>query len=97
MHLYLSVLDVLENDVTFLNVNPKGEPQLGKRGLYPSSMGGGQAAGPQLMARLWVLNLSDGRHSLLDIAERADIAFQDVKEAARTLADGGLLDRVAPS
>ena len=43
------------------------------------------------MARLWVLNLSDGRHSLLDIAERAGLPFRDIKEAARVLFDGGLL------
>jgi aminopeptidase-like protein len=92
MSLYLRVLDVLESDGAYVNLSPKGEPQLGKRGLYPSSVGA-QGAGPQLMARLWVLNLSDGRHSLLDIAERADMPFQDVKDAARALADGGLLAR----
>ena len=37
LSLYLQVLDVLENDAAYLNLNPKGEPQLGKRGLYPPS------------------------------------------------------------
>jgi aminopeptidase-like protein len=87
--LYLRVLDILENDVAFLNLSPKGEPQLGRRGLYPST--GAQGVGPELMARLWVLNLSDGRHSLLDIAERADLPFSTVREAARVLLDGHLL------
>jgi aminopeptidase-like protein len=87
--MYLQVLDVLENDKAYVNLSPKGEPQLGKRGLYPSV--GAQRAGPELMARLWVLNLSDGEHSLLDIAERAGIAFEPVREAAQALADGGLL------
>ena len=44
------------------------------------------------MARLWVLNLSDGRNGLLDIAERASMSFAAVKEAAQALLDGGLLD-----
>jgi aminopeptidase-like protein len=43
------------------------------------------------MAMLWVLNLSDGEHSLLDISERAQMPFGDVREAARLLAERGLL------
>ena len=90
LHLYLGILDVLENDAAYLNLNPKTEPQLGKRGLYPSV--GAQGVGPELMARLWVLNLSDGRHGLLDIAERSGLPFAAIKEAAQVLLDGGLLD-----
>ncbi len=89
LRLYLQVLDVLENDAAYINLSPRGEPQLGKRGLYPAV--GAQGVGSELMARLWVLNLSDGRHSLLDIAERAGLGFPDVKEAARVLSDSGLL------
>jgi aminopeptidase-like protein len=87
---YLEVIDVLENDAAYVNLAPKGEPQLGKRGLYPSV--GGKGAGDELMARLWVLNLSDGEHSLLDIAERAGISFAAIREAAQALIDGRLLD-----
>lgn len=89
LSLYLEVLDILENDGTFLNLRPRGEPQLGKRGLYPAL--GGQGSGSELMARLWVLNLSDGDHSLLDIAERAQLPFDTIKDAAQLLVDGGLL------
>jgi aminopeptidase-like protein len=89
LSLYLEVLDILENDSTFLNLRPRGEPQLGKRGLYPAV--GGQGTGSELMARLWVLNLSDDDHSLLDIAERAQLPFDTIKDAAQLLLDGGLL------
>src|SRR5262249_16479820 len=64
---YLSVFHVLEKNDRYLNLNPKCEPQLGKRGLY-RAMGGLPDAGQRELAMLWVLNLSDGRHSLLDIA-----------------------------
>ncbi len=37
------------------------------------------------MALLWVLNLSDGRHSLLDIADRAGMPFALVRHAADAL------------
>jgi aminopeptidase-like protein len=89
LSLYLKVLDILENDSTFLNLRPRGEPQLGKRGLYPAV--GGQGTESELMARLWVLNLSDGDHSLLDISERAQFPFDTIKDAAQLLLDGGLL------
>jgi aminopeptidase-like protein len=92
LDLYLRVLDVLENDALYVNLSPKGEPQLGKRGLYPSM--GAQGTTSPLMARLWVLNLSDGEHSLLDMAERADMPFTAIREAAQALIDGGLLERV---
>jgi aminopeptidase-like protein len=92
LRLYLDVLDVLENDAPYRNLNPKTEPQLGKRGLYPSV--GAQGVGSELMARLWVLNLSDGRHALLDIADRSGLPFRDIKEAARVLCDSGLLARL---
>jgi aminopeptidase-like protein len=79
-----AILGVLENDITFVNLIPKCEPQLGKRGLYSSP-------GANEMALLWVLNLSDSKHSLLDIAERSGLTFASVKRAADTLAQAGLL------
>jgi aminopeptidase-like protein len=43
------------------------------------------------MALLWVLNLSDGTRSLLDVAERARLPFTQVRRAARALEAAGLL------
>jgi aminopeptidase-like protein len=86
----LSVIEVLEGNRTYLNQNPKGEPQLGKRGLY-RAMGGQADEDTRRMALLWTLNLSDGEHSLLDIAERAALTFDVVREAADVLVAHGLL------
>jgi aminopeptidase-like protein len=83
-------LDIIENDRRPISTNPKCEPQLGRRGLY-AALGGSKDGAAKSMAFLWILNLSDGRHSLLDIAERADLAFGVVAEAARLLQDSGLL------
>jgi aminopeptidase-like protein len=85
-----AALDVLENDICMLNTNPKCEPQLGSRGLY--STVGGTVHGPDsAMALLWVLNFSDGLHSLLDIAERANIPFSAIQQAAQRLLAIGVL------
>lgn len=86
----VSVLDILESDQRMWNTNPKCEPQLGSRGLYSSTGGTNQGPG-QAMALLWVLNFSDGMHSLFDIAERAGIRFEVIHEAACRLRDEGLL------
>jgi aminopeptidase-like protein len=84
------ILGLLENNQTYQNQNPKCEPQLGKRGLY-RAIGGQADAGAREMAMLWVLNLSDGNHSLLDIAERSKLDFDAIEFAARTLRDHELL------
>ena len=87
---YLAVFQVLENNRTYLNSNPKCEPQLGKRGLY-CLMGGDGRAGFDQMSMLWVLNLSDGRHSLLDIADRSGYDFTEIHRAAAALRESRLL------
>jgi aminopeptidase-like protein len=84
-----AILDVLENNARFLNQSPYGEPQLGRRKLYPQDGGGSPGSG--LPARLWVLNLSDGRHSLLDIADRSGIPFPEIRGAAEILCQSGVL------
>ena len=86
----LTILDVVENDGIYLNTNPKCEPQLGKRGLYNRTGGLTRDQSAEL-ALFWVLNFSDGRHSLLEIAERAKIPFSVIVGAARRLAEAELL------
>jgi aminopeptidase-like protein len=87
---YLKVIDVLEHNKIYVNENPRCEPQLGKRGLYRSLAGQADMKEAEL-ALLWVLNLSDGRHSLLDIAERSGLEISAVKAAADALVGHGLL------
>jgi len=87
---YLSVLKVLEKNKVYVNENPKCEPQLGKRGLY-RQMGGKVQNTQTEFAMLWVLNLSDGGCSLLDIAERADLPFEVIDTAAGLLCKNELL------
>ena len=85
----LEILDVLETDRRYVNLAPKGEPQLGRRGLYPQV--GGPGAAEEQLAMLWVLNQSDGTCSLLDIAERSGLPFSDLRAAAQRLHAAGLL------
>jgi aminopeptidase-like protein len=86
----LSLVYLLENNKLYLNQNPNCEPQLGRRGLY-RGIGGYRDEKLEEMAMLWVLNQSDGKHSLLDIAERSGLQFETVKEAADLLVNHNLL------
>jgi aminopeptidase-like protein len=52
---------------------------------------GGQANSEIEEAILWVLNFSDGAHSLLDIAERSRLDFRRLLAAAKLLAANALL------
>lgn len=89
----LRILSIIDSNRIYINKNPKCEPQLGKRGLY-SSIGGGKDKRLRELAMLWVLNLSDGRHSLLDIAERSSIDFDLIKEISDILERHKLLEPV---
>jgi len=87
---YLQVIFILENNLTFLNLNPKCEPQLGKRELY-QMIGGLPEDEIEQMAIFWMLNLSDGKHSMLEISIRSGIKFNQIKQAADALLKADLI------
>jgi aminopeptidase-like protein len=89
----LRVLETLEGDAVYRSLNARCEPQLGKRGLY-ASLGGREGRRESEMALLWVMNLSDGGHSLLDIAERSRMPFTAIRTAADALLRNALLEEV---
>ena len=87
----LEVLELLEGNRTYMNQNPKCEPQLGRRGLYRAVAGQQEKQWTEL-ALFCVLNASDGRHTLLAIAERADLPFRKIQSAADALLEVGLIE-----
>jgi len=87
----LSALRIVEGNATYLNLNSRCEPQLGKRGIYRTSSDP-RAGIDSNLSVLWVLNFSDGSHSLLDIADRAGLPFECIRQAADVLQRSGLLE-----
>ena len=85
----LTVIDVIEQNFKYLNLKPFCEPKLGDYGLYSSI--GGRSVGDFQMAILWLLNMSDGTNSLLDIAARCNLPWEMLKQAVRALDEAGLL------
>ena len=90
LQIYRSIAEALDNDRRYQNLNPRCEPQLGRRGLY-DAIGGNSDSKDRQLAMLWILNFSDGRHSLLDIAEKSGYPFRLILEMSRLLREKGLL------
>jgi aminopeptidase-like protein len=87
-----AIVDVADRNRALRNLEPYGEPQLGRRGLY-RALGGSDIPDLQL-AMLWVLNLGDGAHDLLAVAERSGLDFDAIAAAADLLEEHELLAEV---
>jgi dTDP-4-dehydrorhamnose 3,5-epimerase len=84
------IVAVLEANRTYASLCPQGEPQLGRRGLY-RAIGGESDRADIERALLWLLNLADGRHDLLDVADRAQLPLAVVARAAELLVECELI------
>jgi aminopeptidase-like protein len=87
-----AVAEALEGNRRYMNLLPKGEPRLGKRGLY-GSMGGNSPRDTE-RAMLWILSQSDGGKSLFDIARDSGIPFGTIRSAAEALQGAELLAEI---
>ncbi len=81
----LDVFSILQKNATYINTLPNGEPQLGKRGIYDAMGQQTDEVKKLQIAMLWVLNYSDGTNTILDIAEKSNIDFETVVNAANLL------------
>jgi aminopeptidase-like protein len=86
-----NVLDLLDANRIYVRTDGRGEPQLGRRGLYRAIAGQKEAGGASQQDLLWLLNLSDGKHSLLEIADRANVPFVCMEHAANLALHAGLV------
>ncbi len=93
---YLEILNVIENNFTYINKMPNCEPQLGKRGLYPT-IGSQKDTAEFVNSMMWILNLSDGTNDLIEISGRSGISFKSLAYAAAGLMNNGLIEIKAHS
>ena len=89
----LEIIDTIDTNGSYINLSPFGEPQLGRRGLYPSVPDGTNTEAPLL----WTLSLSDENTDLLAVAERSGLPYSSIRDAAEKLEQKGLLKRVHDS
>ncbi len=87
---YLEILELIEKNEKYINQMPYGEPQLGKRGLYPT-LGSQKQVRDRVNAMMWVLNLADGEHDLIDISLRSKVPVKELYPVINKLLEKGLL------
>ncbi|HMQ67466.1 MAG TPA: DUF4910 domain-containing protein [Ignavibacteria bacterium] len=89
---YIEILDVIENNFTYINQLPECEPQLGKRDLYPT-LGSSKNTEEMVSSLMWVLNMSDGKNDMISIAEKSGLPFELLHRSALKLEESGLLKK----
>lgn len=87
---YLKIIDVIENNYTYINTIPYCEPQLGKRGLYPT-LGSQKGMADFTKCMMWLLNYADGEHDILDIAKLSSLPIESFFNVANNLREKGVL------
>ena len=92
VRMYIEILNVIENNYTYINQLPECEPQLGKRDLYPT-IGSSKNTEEAVSSIMWMLNLSDGKNDMISIAERSGLPFELLHESALRLEEKGLLKK----
>ena len=90
---YAKIMYILENNRKFINLNPKCEPQLGKRGVY-RSVGGQKVLKDENLAMFWILNMSDGKNSLLEISTKSGISFEIIENVSKKMVENNLLKEI---
>jgi aminopeptidase-like protein len=92
--LYMQTINLLEVSGTWRRVDGGFcEPQLGKRDLY-SNVGGDPDNHVLLKKMLWILNLSDGEHDLIDISKKSGYPAIELVREVLKLESNGLIERV---
>lgn len=86
---YMRAIQILELDF-YPSVTNFCEPQLGRRGLYPTISIKGAYGRTRLLREL--LSSGDGTSSVSDFAEREKISFLTAFSLARELLEEGLIE-----
>lgn len=88
---YLEIIEVLESNEKYINKMPFCEPQLGKRGLYPT-LGSQKGTEDFVTAMMWILNLTDGTNDLISISEKSKIPISQLIPVIDRLIENGILE-----
>ena len=89
LQLMKKCLEGLESNL-YYRATCLGEPQLGKRGLYPTESYKGSANGVRRMMDL--LAYADGRNDLIEIGSRIGAPVNELRPIAERLEEAGLLE-----
>jgi aminopeptidase-like protein len=91
LRIYSGVIEALDANRVFRSKMPYGEPQLSRRGLYPTT-GGGVHAERGVDDMMALLNFCDGLPDLLAVADRTRRPIGELRSVADLLCKHGLLE-----
>lgn len=92
LKIYKKCIQAIENNARY-RVTTICEPQLGKRGLYPT-IGGQYNIAEVMKVANGLIGYCDGEHDLIDIAEIHDLPIWDFYETVDDFVSHGLLEKV---
>lgn len=84
-----SCLELLEANRTWISRMP-GEPQMGRRGLYPTTSIKRRAGDTRAMMN--VLAYCDGQHDVIDLSRTTGLGWRRVTELLRILTDANVIE-----
>lgn len=88
---FLDIINLIEKNFKYINRFPNCEPQLGKRGLYPS-LGSQKKKAEEIEAMMWILNYTDGNFDLIDIIEKSKIDFKILLKEIDRLIENDIIE-----
>ena len=101
LDVYIYIQNILDKNRAYRSNCSRGEPNLGKRGLYPKMGGANKQLGldklhnrssySDLDAITWLLFLADGKNDLVAIAEASGVDFNVIEKMASLLHDHKLI------
>jgi aminopeptidase-like protein len=87
---FMDIIDLMEMNQKYINQFPNCEPQLGKRGLYPSLSEKNKAI--EIESMMWILNYADGEHDLIEIIEKSKIDYRTILKVSGKLLLKGIIE-----
>jgi aminopeptidase-like protein len=87
LEFYLKIIELLEDNRT-PRIKTLGEPQLGKRNLYPNTSVKNSHSGRELMN---IISYLDGQHNLIEIAQKLSLTIEEVSSFINVLENNDLI------
>ena len=86
---YMEIINIIELNKIYTNNFPNCEPQLGKRGLYPSIYSKDNAKFIDIM--MWILSFSDGKNDMIYISEKSGFSIKELLPVVDILIDKNII------
>ena len=90
---YLEIINVIEKNKVYTNNFPNCEPQLGKRGLYPTIGSRSNDNEKFINIMMWILSFADGKNDLIHISDKSGFPINEIFPVVDALVDKNILSQ----